>query len=93
MVMAKRQAKAKGEILKAVTRRSKSSRYRKLLTILSIAKTFILYFCIPFALALSFALFITYPRGELSSEVADWRDSGYSYDFKGKEIFYQGICF
>jgi len=84
--------KGRGDIAKAVTRRSKSNRYRKLLTILSIAKTFTLYFCLPFALALSFALFITYPRGQLSSEVADWRDSGYSYDFKGKEIFYQDIA-
>lgn len=91
--MAAKQEKRNRFIRKGPKTKSKDKIYKRILAILPMVKTIFVYFCIPFTLALSFALFITHPRADLSNEVVDWRDSGYTYEFQGKEIFYQGNCF
>ena len=92
-VMAHRREKGSGIVPKAAKKKLKEKRYRQMLKYLPIVKTIVIYFCIPFTFALSLALFLTSPRPELSGEVADWRDSGYPYDFNGKEVFYRGNYF
>lgn len=64
--------------------------FAKILSALHALKIFVFYFCIPFTIALLLALFFTSPRPKLSNELADWRDSGYTYEYEGFEIFYQG---
>ena len=88
--MAAKRDKGSGAMPKVSKKRPKSKRYQQIITLLHALKNFFLYFCIPFTIALCSALFLTWPRPALSSGVGDWRDSGYTYDYKGFTIFYQG---
>ncbi|XP_065066852.1 mesoderm-specific transcript protein-like isoform X2 [Rhopilema esculentum] len=54
-------------------------------------KTLITYFSLSFLVALLLGLFVSSPAPSLSPRLADWRDSGYIFNFSGFSIFYQDI--
>ena len=56
-------------------------------------KTLIAYFSLSFFVALLLGLFVSSPAPSLSPRLADWRDSGYIFNFSGFSIFYQGNRF
>lgn len=80
----------KREKISIPRKKQKLSIFETHATFLKVLKIIIIYFCLPFTIALLCALFITAPRPGLSPEIADWRDSGYVYRYHGLEIFYQG---